>query len=229
MRGYGQFCPVAQALEVIGERWTLLIVRELLSGSSRFGELTRGVPLMSRSMLTQRLKTLEDTGILERRSRGDAKGHTYHLTQAGEELRPIVERCGVWGQRWARRKLSADKLDAGLLMWDIRRSLSLENLPKTLTLVEFQLRGAGTGQKRYWLRVGPPGIDLCLTHPGGEVDLTVRANLKVFTEVWLGDTEFRVAVRSGGITFEGPPQLQRAFPSWLKLSLFSDVERPGER
>lgn len=226
MRGYGQFCPVAQALEVIGERWTLLIVRELLCGSTRFGELTRGVPLMSRSMLTQRIRTLLDAGIVERRLRGNGQGYTYHLTEAGEELRPIIEGCGTWGQRWARRKLSADRLDAGLLMWDLRRSLRLESLPKTTTLVEFRLRGAGHGQRRYWLHIEPRGIELCLTHPGFEVDLTVHAQLREFTRVWLGDIPLAQAMREGHLTLDGPPGLQRAFPGWLQLSGFAHVTRP---
>lgn len=226
MSGYGQFCPVAQALEVIGERWTLLVVRELLAGSSRFNELTRGVPLMSRSMLTQRLRSLEDSGILERLPTDSGKGHTYHLTKAGEELRHIVEDCGVWGQRWARRKLSAEQLDAGLLMWDIRRSLNLEELPGETVLVEFQLRGAGHGQRRYWLHIEPEEIDLCLKHPGFDVDLTVRANLRELTRAWLGDIPFSQCLRDESVTLDGPARLRKAFPKWLKLSGFAAVERP---
>jgi DNA-binding HxlR family transcriptional regulator len=227
MPGYGQFCPVAQALEVIGERWTLLVVRELLCGSTRFNELTRGVPLMSRSMLAQRLRSLEDAGVLERRAREGGQGHSYHLTQAGEELRVIVEGCGNWGQRWARRKLSTEHLDAGLLMWDIRRSLNVEALPDETLLVEFQLKGAGQGQRRYWLHIEPEEIDLCLTHPGFEVDLVVRAKLRELTEVWLGDRTLASCLRDGSIELDGPVRLRRAFPTWLMLSGFATVERPA--
>jgi len=226
MRGYGQFCPVAQALEVIGERWTLLVVRELLCGSTRFGELVRGVPLMSRSVLADRLRGLESAGIIERKARSSGRGQSYELTQAGRELGPIVEGCGVWGQRWARRKLSVEQLDAGLLMWDIRRSLNHEALPKTPTLIEFRLRGAGRGQSRYWLRIEPQEIDLCLTHPGFEVDLTVRASLRELTKVWLGDIPLTHTLRDGSVELDGPQRLRRAFPKWLKLSGFAKVERP---
>lgn len=226
MSGYGQFCPVAQALEVIGERWTLLVVRELLCGSSRFNELMRGVPLMSRSMLAQRLRSLEDAGIIESTPLEGRQGNSYQLTQAGLELRPIVEGCGTWGQRWARRKLSAEQLDAGLLIWDIRRSLKLENLPRETTLVEFQLRGSGHGQRRYWLHIEPDEVDMCLTNPGFEVDLIVRANLRELTKVWLGDITWSRAVRDGSIELEGPARMRREFPNWLKLSGFAEVERP---
>lgn len=226
MGGYGQFCPVAQALEVIGERWTLLVVRELLCGSTRFSEIARGVPLMSRSMLVQRLRSLEDAGIVRRKALGSGKNLIYELTQAGQELRPIVEGCGNWGQRWARRKLSADNLDAGLLMWDIRRNLDETALPSDETVVEFFLRGAGRGQRRFWLHIEPTGSELCLKHPGFDVDLTVRANLREFTKVWLGDLTLAQALRDGSIELEGPTPLKRAFPGWLRLSIFAPVERP---
>lgn len=225
MSTYGQFCPVAQALEVIGERWTLLVVRELLCGSTRFTDLTRGVPLMSRSMLTQRLQSLEDAGIVERRSRASGRGHTYHLTPAGEELRPIVAGCGEWGMRWARRKLSAENLDAGLLMWDVSRNLRIELLPVEPTTVVFELRGAGRGQRRFWLRIEHGDPDLCLTDPGFVVDLTVRANLRELTRVWLGDLPLARALTDGSIELEGPARLRRAFPTWLKLSSFASVPR----
>ena len=226
MRGYGQFCPVAQALEVIGERWTLLVVRELLMGSTRFGELQRGVPLMSRSMLAQRLRALEDAGVIVREARPSGAGHSYRLTQAGEELRPIVEGCGVWGQRWAKRKLSAEKLDAGLLMWDMRRNLDTKKLPKEHLLVEFRLRGAAQGQKRFWLHITPDDVDLCLTHPGFDVDLSVHAQLRALTRVWMGEISFASALSEGSIELEGAPRLCTEFPKWLKLSGFAGVQRP---
>jgi DNA-binding HxlR family transcriptional regulator len=226
MAGYGQFCPVAQALEIIGERWTLLVVRELLCGSSRFGEIARGVPLMSRSMLVQRLRTLEDAGVLQRVPSATGRGHTYVLTRAGEELRPVVESCGAWGQRWARRRLDAENLDAALLMWDMRRNIRTRELPRERTVVQFVLKQSGKGQRKFWLCVEQGGAELCLTDPGFDVDLVLRADLRALTAVWLGDLAFERAVRDGSIVLEGRPALRRAFPSWLALSVFAGVDRP---
>jgi DNA-binding HxlR family transcriptional regulator len=124
-KGYGQFCPVAKASEIFGERWTPLIMRELLCGSYRFNDLRRGVPLMSPSLLSQRLKTLERAGIVERRPDPENKSYEYHLTQAGQELRPVIELLGVWGQRWARKRVEPGDLDPSLLMWDIHRRLHI--------------------------------------------------------------------------------------------------------
>lgn len=231
MRSYGQFCPVAQTLEVVGERWTLLVVRELLCGSTRFNEIARGVPLMSRSMLVQRLRSLEDAGVLERHTGDDGRTPTYHLTEAGRELRPIVEGCGVWGQRWARRRLGREelereRLDAGLLLWDMHRNVVVEELPRARTVVAFRLRRVGNGQRRFWLRVENGEVDLCLTDPGFDVDLVVRADLRALVRVWLGDLGFGRALRDGDLELEGPTRLRRAFPRWWRLSPFAGVERP---
>jgi len=221
MRGYGQFCPVALTMEVIGERWTLLVVRELLCGSRRFTDIAQGVPLMSRTMLSQRLRSLEHGGVVTRR------GREYHLTEAGEELRPIVEQCGVWGQRWVRRKLTPDELDPALLLWDMRRNLSRDALPAARTTVEFRFRNAPRGKNRYWLVVDGEDVDVCLTYQGFDVDVTVDAQLRAMIEVWMGHTTFEQAVREQRIALEGPRDLVRAFPSWLALSVFAHVPRPA--
>jgi DNA-binding HxlR family transcriptional regulator len=129
-KGYGQFCPVAQAAQVLAERWTPLVVRELICGSVRFNDLQRGVPRMSSSLLSRRLKELEYAGIVERRPAAKGRGSEYHLTDAGRELFPIVEGMGLWAQRWLRRELVAEEnLDPDLLMWDIRRCVTAEGLP----------------------------------------------------------------------------------------------------
>jgi DNA-binding HxlR family transcriptional regulator len=226
MSRYGQFCPVAQALELLGERWTLLIVRELLCGNYRFNELVNGVPLMSRSLLSQRLKTLEEAGLLERRLRADSNSHEYHLTEAGRELQPIVFGLGEWGQRWARNKQADDVLDPVLLMWDLRRNLDHERLPERMTTVMFWFRDVQSKRSRYWLRLERPDVELCLTNPGFEVDLTVETTLREMVDVWLGDRDVREAVASGSIELKGLPPLTKAFPRWLMLSPFAKVERP---
>lgn len=217
---YGQFCPVAQALEIIGERWTLLVIRELLEGSRRFSDLQRGVPLMSRSMLTQRLASLCDAGVIERTDGG------YRLTSAGEELRPIVIECGKWGTRRARRTLKNADVDVGLLMWDIRRRIDVSRIPERSLLVEMTFRGAPRGKDRFFLQLKSPRIELCLTNPGHPVDLRVNTSPRTMAEVWLGDVSFAAAVSRGEIRIEGPGKLIRSFPSWLQLSRFAGVPRP---
>ena len=219
MAGYDQFCPVAQALEVIGERWTLLVVRELLCGSHRFSDLQRGVPLMSRSVLAQRLRSLCDAGVIERRGDG------YFLTEAGEELRPIVIACGNWGKRWAERKVKNADVDVGLLMWDIQRRIDLGALPAREVVVEMEFRGAPRGKGRFWLQFKADEAELCLTRPARGVDLVVSTTPRTMAAIWLGDTSFADAVRTGEIVLEGPRALARAFPSWLQLSVFAPVAR----
>lgn len=225
MRTYGQFCPVAQAMEVLGERWTLLVVRELICGSHRFSELQRGVPLMSRSMLALRLKTLEEAGIIERRKRASEKGHTYHLTPAGTELRPLIEGAGAWAVRWLSRDPRPEHLDARLLMWDVRRNIDLGAIPSERVLVQFTFPDAGRGQTRFWLHLIEDDVDLCMTKPAAEVDLHVESSLRVLTMVWLGDYALREAVRSGELQLSGARKWVRALPKWLKLSAFAQVER----
>jgi DNA-binding HxlR family transcriptional regulator len=220
MSSYGQFCPVAQALEVVGERWTLLIIRELLCGNYRFNELLLGVPLMSRSLLAQRLRSLEETGLVERVQR---EGNTfeYRLTPAGRELQPIVLTLGHWGQRWAKRSREPRDLDPVLLMWDLRRNLSVERLPPETTTVMFWFRDMAAKKSRFWLRVERPQIDLCLTNPGFEIQLTVETTLRTMVEVWMGDRDVREALRAGEIELKGPAKLTRSFPSWLLRSPFA--------
>jgi DNA-binding HxlR family transcriptional regulator len=227
MSGYGQFCPVAQALEVVGERWTLLIVRELLCGNYRFGEILHGVPLISRSLLSQRLKALEDARLVERRARPAGNGHEYHLTPAGRELQPIVFGLGTWGQRWVRSDRDGGNLDPVLLMWDLRRNLDPECLPRQPTVVMFWFRDLKGKRSRYWLKVDRPEVELCLTNPGLEVELTVETTLRTMVDVWMGDRDVDDAIRGGAIDLKGAPGLTRGFPGWLLLSPFAKVERPA--
>jgi len=227
MSTYGQFCPVAQALEIVGERWTLLVVRELLCGNYRFNEILNGVPLMSRSLLAQRLKTLEEAGVIERRER-EGGGFEYRVTPAGRELEPVVFGLGTWGQRWARRKLDGEELDPVLLMWDLRRNLDPARLPDQVTVVMFWFRDLPSKRSRYWLRVERPEVELCMTNPGLEVALTVETTLRCMVEVWMGRRNAQEAVRAGAIELKGPARLTRAFPSWLLLSPFAKVELPPE-
>jgi DNA-binding HxlR family transcriptional regulator len=230
MKGYGQFCPVAKACEIVAERWTPLVLRELLCGSVRFNELQRGVPLMSRTLLAQRLRELEDAGVVTSTPRARGRGREYRLTSAGQELRPLIDALGRWGQRWATRGLHPDDLDAELLAWDLHRRLNVDRLPLRRVVVRFDLRGVPRGQpgrKTWWLVLKRPDVDLCLKDPGYEVDLTVGADLAALTRVWLGAEGLNDALRTGRIELDGPRDLVRAFPGWLGLSAFARVERPA--
>jgi DNA-binding HxlR family transcriptional regulator len=229
MRGYGQFCPVAQAAEVFAERWTPLVIRELVCGSHRFNDLHRGVPLMSRSLLAQRLRRLEAAGIVERAPSGDGIGFDYFLTTAGEEFQPVIEAMGQWGQRWSRRFDSTD-LDPALLMWDMQRNLRRERLPPRRVVMQMEFRGVPSrhqARSRWWLLLEPESVDVCLKDPGFDVDLFVQADLAAMTKVWMGDLRLNETLRSGAVALEGQPQLVRQFPTWLGLSTFAAVPRPA--
>lgn len=227
MASYGQFCPVAMAAEVLTERWTPLVVRELLAGSTRFNDLRRGVPLMSPSLLSKRLKTLERVGVVERRSApGGGQLIEYRLTPAGEELRPVVESLGIWGKRWARGDVRARHMDASLLMWDVHRSVDVDHVPGRRVVVHFHLRGSSDGKSRFWLVLDRPSVDLCLTDPGFEVDVFVDGHVRTMIDYWMGDLELSQAVRAGDLTLEGPRTLVRSFPTWFNASAFASVEAP---
>jgi len=229
MKGYGQFCPVAKAAEVFAERWTPLVLRELVCGSHRFSDLHRGVPLMSRTLLAQRLKQLENAGIVRSAAKPNGRGQEYFLTPAGEELQPLIDGLGEWGQRWARSQINPGDLDPGLLMWDIHRGINVERLPPKRVVVLFDFRGVPKhwrAVRYFWLILQRPDIDLCLKDPGYEVDLVVDADLAALTKVWMGDVRLADAMRSELVRLTGPSALVRAFPGWLALSGYADVERP---
>lgn len=222
---YQQFCPVALASELLTRRWTPLVIRELLAGSHRFNDLRRGVPRMSPSLLARRLKELEDAGVLTRRPPpdGDHDHMEYHLTPAGEELRPIIHQMGVWGQRWVRTEVSADHLDAGLLMWDIRRRIRLDRLPDRRVVVHVHFEDAPEDLREYWLVLNRDEVDLCRKDPGYPVDLEVSTDILTLTQVWMGDVRLGEALSHEAIRLAGPTRLRRAFPGWLGLSLFANV------
>ena len=221
-RGYGQFCPIALATQVLAERWTPLLIRELLCGSVRFNDLQRGVPRMSPALLARRLRELEFAGIVERR-RGPTGGSEYHLTPAGQELFPVVEKMGHWAQRWLRHKLVDDEnLDPDLLMWDIRRNVANRVKPAERRYVAtFQLTGVPASRRRYWLVFEGGEVDLCYRDPGFDVDLLVEAGLRVLTQIWLGHVAIAQAQRDGRLRLDGSRRDVAAFRSWFALSMFA--------
>jgi DNA-binding HxlR family transcriptional regulator len=216
---------VAKAAEIVAERWTPLVLRELLTGSRRFNELRRGLPLMSSALLSQRLKELEYAHVIERRT-GVGKNAEYHLTKAGQELRPIIEALGFWGARWARSFLTSEDYDPSLLMWDVRRNIDVERLPRRQrTVIELNLHGAEPAFRRWWIVVDAGEVDLCLKDPGYEVHLHLTTELRVMVEVWMGRQSMGEAMRAGKLTFEGPRTLASSFRRSLKLSLFARAAR----
>lgn len=230
--GYGQFCPVAMAAEVLGTRWTILVVRELVSGSTRFNELRRGVPRMSPALLSKRLGELEHSGIIERRIDPGIGAPTYHLTEAGRELRPIIMSLGSWGQRWLEAQSSLKNLDPSLLMWDMRRNLNPSPLPSKRTTIQFLYREVPRGQKKWWLvidKANPDAVDLCRIDPGHEVDLYVVTDLRTMTAIWMGITSIREATREKRLRLIGPAGLTRCIEQWLGLSPFAQETRQTTR
>jgi DNA-binding HxlR family transcriptional regulator len=223
---YGQFCPIAMAVEILAERWTLLVVRELLCGSRRFNDLARGVPHMSRTMLSQRLKTLEDAGVVVRVPAPSGGGHEYVLTAAGNELRPVVLGLGEWGQRWASADLQEEHLDSSLLMWDIHRRIDHDAVPAGRIVVRFNFPDAHAGQRYYWLRLEGGEADVCFTNPGFDVQLQVRCGVRVLIDIWMGKKRFADAVKAGELNVDGDRTLVRQFPRWLQLSMFASVKNP---
>ena len=219
-KGYGQFCPVSRAAEVLAERWTPLVVRELLCGSVRFNDLQRGVPRMSPTLLSKRLKELEHCGIVERRAAVGGRGWEYHLTPAGHELQPIVESMGIWAQRWFRSDLTQDEnLDPDLLMWDIRRTVTREGIQEGRRLVvRFEFAGVPASRRRYWLVFDREDADLCMRDPGFKVELVVSAKLRDLTAVWIGHLGLREAIRRKAVSLEGSPADVKAFSAWFALS-----------
>ncbi len=222
MSEYSQFCPIAKAMELLDERWTILVVRELLSGSQHFNEIRSGNPKISSALLTKRLKMLVRYGLAERREDGNRV--VYSLTPAGRELRPIVEAIGVWGTRWAADLGDAD-LDPQVLLWDVHYNIDHAALPDGRTVVEFVFPAAEAHIRHWWLVLTADEADVCDADPGHGVDLAVTADLRALTAVWMGDRPLADAVRDGSISLEGPEALRRAFPSWLKLSMFAGVPR----
>lgn len=223
--GYKQFCPVAMAAEVLCSRWTMVLMRELVAGSTRFNDLRRGVPKMSPSLLSQRLKELEAAGIVERRpSNGERGVFEYHLTPAGQDVRPVVEAMGMWGQKWVESSLSLRNLDPSLLMWDMRRNLDPSPLPDRRVVVEFLYSDLPTTKRLWWLVVEPDGgVDLCWSDPGFEIDLYVTTDLRTMTAVWMGLTT--VAKEAGRIRLEGSRDMARSIQTWLGLSPFAVQEK----
>jgi DNA-binding HxlR family transcriptional regulator len=222
--GYGQFCPVAKAMELLDERWTVLVVRELLAGSTHFNDLRRGVPKMSPTLLSKRLQTLTRAGVVQR---SEVDGRTiYTLTDCGRELVSVVEALGSWSVRWMSDLVEKD-LDPSVLMWDIRRTMPIDKWPRSRTVVAFRLTGAPPKASSWWLMVADGGAEVCDFHPGYDVASTVTTSLHTLTRIWRGDQSWQRALLDGSVAIDGPSDVRRAVPTWIGQSTLAAVPRPA--
>jgi DNA-binding HxlR family transcriptional regulator len=221
LEGYGQFCPVAMAAEIVCSRWTPLILRELLCGSTRFNDLRRGVPRMSPTLLSKRLKELEQAGVVETRPTGQPGIVEYHLTEAGRDLRSIVMSLGIWGQRWVQTQSSLKNLDPSLLMWDMRRNLDLTPMPPRRSTIQFHFPELPASREFYWLVIDKGLVDVCQIDPGYEVDLFVECSLRTMTAIWMGLTSIHAEMDAGRLELSGDQTLARSMQQWLGLSPFA--------
>ena len=224
---YKQFCPVAMAAEILGARWSLVLIRELVAGSTRFNELRRGVPRMSPALLSKRLKDLEAAGIVMRsRVTGEPDLFEYRLTEAGRSLRTVIEAVGIWGQTWLETEASLENLDPNLLMWDMRRNINPTPMPRRRNTIQVIFTDLKEARRNWWLIVQPDQeVDLCRVDPGFDVDLYLSTTLRTMTEVWMGYTTIARAKEQERLIITGNRQLEVDLGSWLSLSTFAKVKK----
>lgn len=223
---YSQFCPVSKTAEVLGEKWTLLIVRELVLGATRFSQIQRAIPRISPTVLNKRLAELQTHGVIVRKRIPEQKGFEYQLTESGRELYPLILQMAQWGMRWARRTMSDDELDVELLMADIQRRIDPSKLPGGRTVLKFNYTGLNNFAE-WWVKISGRNVELCLDDPGDEVDVYFTTNLRTMTEVWMGDLLLRKAQADGRLKIVGASTLLRNISSWFPLHLYADI-RPKQ-
>lgn len=216
---YGQFCPIAKATEILGERWTILIVRELLMGGRRFNELQRGLGEISPALLTSRLKSLEEQGLIARRRITGQRGFEYVPTAACEALLPVVVSLGEWGLCWARHMLVDDDFDVDFLMYYLERSVDPDRLPSGQTVIRFQFADL-TEQREWWLLIDGKDVQICINPPPRDVDVYFTTTVRTMHDVWMGERTYRDAVDADELIIEGEPALTRNVSSWLRPSVF---------
>lgn len=220
---YGQFCPIAKAAEVLGERWTILLIRELLLGTARYSDFQRALSQISPTLLTKRLNQLVDCGLVERKTPAGQQRAEYHLTPAGRELEPVVLGLGQWGMKWARGQMRADELDVQMLMYDLCRRIDPDHLPPGRNVIGFSFTGLPKFA-HWWIVIEPDRErELCVDHPGKPVDLQIRTDVRTLVEIWARDTEISAAKKSGRLQLSGSTLLARTLPAWLRPGLLADI------
>lgn len=225
--GYGQFCPISKAMEILGEKWTLLIVRELLMGGHRFNELQRGLTHISPTLLTRRLQTLEEEGLVVKRKIHGQRGYEYYPTESCKELMPVMEQIGHWGMRWARDSMSGDDFDLELLMLYMQRSIDPDKLPGRETVIRFHFTDVEDFQT-WWLVVEDEDVDVCIHDPGKEVDVYLNVDLRTMCELWMGDISYKRAIAEEKLQVVGPRALTRNISTWITPSMFAGITPAGQ-
>ncbi len=223
---YSQFCPVSKTAQVLGEKWALLIVRELVLGATRFSQIQRAMPRISPTVLNKRLADLQAHGVIVRKRIPEQKGFEYQLTESGRDLYPLILQMAQWGMRWARRTMSDDELHVELLMADIQRRIDATKLPGGRTVLKFKYTDLDNFSE-WWLKITDANVESCLDDPGDEVDVYFTTNLRTMTEVWMGDLSLRKAQADGRLKIVGPPSLLRNITSWFPLYVYADI-RPKQ-
>jgi DNA-binding HxlR family transcriptional regulator len=223
---YSQFCPVSKTAEVLGEKWTLLIVRELVLGATRFSQIQRAIPRISPTVLNKRLAELQAHGVIVRKRIPEQRGFEYQLTESGRELFPLILQMAQWGMRWARSNMSDDELDVEMLMADIQRRIDPSKLPGGRTMLKFNYTDLDNFAE-WWVKISGDHVELCLDDPGYEVNVYFTATLRTMTEVWMGDLSLRKAQADGRLKIVGPSTLFRNINSWFPLHLYADI-RPKQ-
>jgi DNA-binding HxlR family transcriptional regulator len=218
---FGQFCPIAKATEILGEKWTILIVREILMGSTRFNELQRGLSMISPAVLTKRLNTLADYGLIMKKKLPGQRGHQYLPTQSAEELLPIFMDLGHWGMRWTREHLTDSDFDVDFLMLYLKRSIQPTRLPGKQTVLKFHFTDVSP-QSDWWIVVNGEQIDVCSMDPGKEVDVYFTCTIKCLSDIWMGEATYRKAIKAGELKLVGPGALTRNVTSWMSNCVFAE-------
>lgn len=219
---YGQFCPIAKASEIIGEKWTILIIRELLMGGARFNELQRGLSLISPTILSRRLESLIEYGLIVKKRIPGQRGFQYLPTESCRELQPIIRSLADWGMCWARSTLREKDYDVELLMLYLKRSIVPEKLVGDETVVHFHFTDAKS-YPFWWIVVKHGDIDLCVNDPGKDVDVWFTTSVKTMVNIWMGDTTYRHAVKDGSLTLVGNSSLTHNVTAWMRNSEYADL------
>jgi DNA-binding HxlR family transcriptional regulator len=224
---YGQFCPIAKALEIVGEKWTVLIIRELLMGGSRFNELQRGLSLISPTILNKRLASLADYGLVLKKKLPGQQGYAYYPTDSCKQLLPVIKSLGDWGMRWARDGMSDRDFDIGLLMLYLERSVRTDKLIGDETVIHFKFTDVDH-MADWWLIATPDEVDVCHKDPGKDVDVYFTCTVRTMVDLWMGDLTYKRALREDQIKAVGAPVLTRNIFTWLQPSVFADLPSAEE-
>ena len=218
---YGQFCPVAKTAEIFGDRWSPLIIRELYYGPRSYGDFLSAIPLISRTMLAQRLKELAAAGVIQPNAKEKGRGYIYVLTEAGEAFRPMIEMMGEWGLKWGGGLVGPDDLDSKLLIGGIRQHIDRKDIPAQEFVLHFDFRGIPKGSRNprhWWLLIRKDEIEVCLKDPGQNRDVVIEADLAAFTKVWTGYCRLEDALARRLVAFRGTKSAIARMVRMLKLT-----------